>query len=442
MSSQRRFAKRWAGKSPRSKGPAELPPTPRDTNGVPPATPRRYATGVAFQLFGRGGQALVALVVMAFLSRTLGLEALGIFATWEALFTFFDILVDAGSGAALVRRACAHPSSTKSLFRRALRYRKRSLAVTVLVALLLAALDPRVSASSIWIWLSIASLASHLWGLYGCLFQLQLDFRAPAATRTGAALAGLGFVFLLHSCGIKDPLAYIAALSLGRALGNAGLRWCARSLFPSEQTFAEDSQQLTGFEREALHLGCGWVIREAYGRLDILALRLLSGPAAAGLYAPIRKTFTVACQIPAMFANVALPAFASIQDPAAFAEKLRSLSLKLTLVAVVTASLSWPLTATYLGLLFDVRFLPGADALRILAGAAVCVFPGTVLMTALIARGGATKALIVSLFALVTAGIATALLVPHYGIEGAAIARLVTEFAILLLAAAGLRFRP
>ena len=95
--------------------PNSLAPPAETDCAVPQATPRRYAFGVAFQLVGRGGQALAALGVLALLARILGIEGVGIFASWEAIFTLLDIVVDGGTGNALVRRAGAQPPLYKAL---------------------------------------------------------------------------------------------------------------------------------------------------------------------------------------------------------------------------------------------------------------------------------------------------------------------------------------
>ncbi len=432
MPSPRRSARRWAPSSPDLLPDSGAP-------GVPDATADRYASGVWWQGLGRGAQAIGALVGMAVLTRTLGLEAVGIFATYEALFTLLDIVVDGGTGAALVRRAGARPISLRPLIRRSLLFRFRSGTLAVFLALGFAAADPRVEWNNPGLLFAAAALISHLAGAYGAIWQLRLDFRFPALVRSVASALGCAVLLFLAAHGETDPLTYLAALAASRAVGNAALWWVGRSRLRSWPA-REDPEGVRGFEREALVLGGGWLAREAYGRLDLLLLRFLGGAAAAGLYGPVRKTFTLATQLPAFFANVALPALArESRQKQGFQQATKQLCLWLMAVAVVGIFVAYLLAGPFLAWAFGPAWEEGAASLKILALANLAVFPAAILISALIAQGRARRTLRISLEGLGLAAAGSLILIPSLGILGAAWARLIVEVWVAGRAAAALR---
>ena len=415
--------------------PNSLAPPAETDCAVPQATPRRYAFGVAFQLVGRGGQALAALGVLALLARILGIEGVGIFASWEAIFTLLDIVVDGGTGNALVRRAGAQPPTLRSLLAKAFRFRILTAAIASALVFGLALLDSRISVNDPALWICALGLWAHLFGTHACVFALKLNFRFPSVLRIVTSAMGLLGVLALFLAGNTNPMAYLAAIALSRMVGNLVIWLGAAPLIKAwvEQN-GNQKEGGAGFEREALTLGAGWLVREAYGRLDILALRALVGPFAAGIYAPVRKTFTLALQIPAFVTNVAMPAlsFQAKSSIDEFHEHVRKLSNNLTLVVIPLAALSAPFAYTYLNFAFGSEYaVEGITALWILIGTSILVFPGSVFTTAIIARGRAGTALGIALVALLACAIGNWIWVPDYMVTGAAIARLFTESVAL-----------
>ncbi|MDP6849717.1 MAG: oligosaccharide flippase family protein, partial [Planctomycetota bacterium] len=418
---------------------SSLAPLVESEGAVPQATPRRYFSGVAFQLVGRGGQALAALGVIVLLARTLGIEAVGVFASWEAIFTLLDIVVDGGTGNALVRRAGAKPSTLRSLLARATRFRVMATLLASSIAIGISLFDPRVRATDPALWVCVIGLWTHLLGTRACVFALKLNFRFPSGLRIATAVLGFFGVLALSIYGCTNPMAYLSAIAVSRMLGNLAIWLGARPLLKSWTEHNGDKNDgIDGFEKEAIALGAGWLVREAYGRLDILALRALAGPAAAGIYAPVRKTFTLALQIPAFVTNVAMPVLSSQAEHSLpdFHQHVRKLAKNLTWLVVPLAALSAPFAYIYLDLVFGSEYgARGVTALWILIGTSVLVFPGSVFTTAIIARGRAGTALGISLFALGACIVGNWIWVPSLQVTGAAVARLITEGVALVGAA-------
>jgi len=403
-----------------------------DPPRVPEATPGRFAAGVGFQTLGRAGHAVAALGTLIVLTRALPTSAVGVYASYLSLYALLDAGVDAGSGLTLLRRASAEPGRLRSVLHSALRFRAGSSVLFAAAGILFAALDPRVGAANVWGWIAAATLFSHLGGLFGTLFHVRLRFAFPSLVRGGGSLAALGGIVLLARGGVRDPMAFVAVTLAGRVAANLALWGGGRRLlrdYPAAFAGGEGG----GFARESLTLGLGGVLREAYGRLDVLLLRLLAGAESAGLYAPVRQTLSLALVLPSYILTVALPPLSASAgvDPTHFRKRVRRLAGRLLLFAGPAALATLPLVPWYLGTFFDLDYAAGAPALRVLSLAAVLAYPGMVFLTALIAAGRAGRVLWISLAALGANLILNLILIPGHRGSGAAWARVAAEALVL-----------
>ncbi|MFQ5750128.1 MAG: lipopolysaccharide biosynthesis protein, partial [Planctomycetota bacterium] len=399
---------------------------------VPEATPGRFAAGVGFQTLGRAGHAAAALGTLIVLTRILPTSAVGVYASYLSLYALLDAGVDAGSGLTLLRRASAEPGRLRSVLRSALRFRAGSALVFAVAGILFAALDPRVGVANLWGWLAAATLFSHLGGLFGTLFHVRLRFAFPSLVRAGGSLAALAGVLLLAAGGSRDPMAFLAVTLAGRVAANLALWAGAQRLlrdYPAPFAGGEGGR----FARESLTLGLGGILREAYGRLDVLLLRLLAGAESAGLYAPVRQTLSLALVLPSYILTVAMPPLSASAgaDPVRFRKRVRRLAGRLLLFAGPAALATLPLVPWYLGTFFEQDYAAGAPALRILALAAVLAYPGMVFLTALIAAGRAGRALCISAAALGANLALNLALIPGQQGSGAAWARVAAEAVVL-----------
>ncbi len=403
-----------------------------DPPQIPEATPGRFAAGVGFQTLGRAGHALAALGTLIVLTRILPASAVGVYASYLSLYALLDAGVDAGSSLTLLRRASAHPGRLRSVLGSALRFRAGSALLFAAAGILFAALDPRVGFANLWGWLAAATLFSHLGGLFGALFHLRLRFAFPSLARAAGSLAALAGILLLAAGGVRDPMAFLVMSLAGRVAANLALWAGAQRLlrdYPAPSAGGEGS----GFIRESLTLGLGSILREAYGRLDVLLLRLLAGAESAGLYAPVRQTLSLALVLPSYILTVALPPLSASAgaDPVHFRKRVRRLAVRLFFFAVPAALATLPLVPWYLGTFFEQDYAAGAAALRILALGAVLAYPGMVFLTALIADGRALRVLWISAAALGTNLAVNLTLIPAHQGSGAAWARASAEAVVL-----------
>lgn len=407
----------------------------------PAATPARFAAGVGFQALGRAVHGAVSFAALVLLAQALDPAAVGVYASAVAFFGLLDTLVDSGSVLALVRRGSSEPHSFRPLLARARRLRAGTAGAATLAALTYLALDPRVALAGPWGWLAALTILSHVPGVDGAVFNLRLEFGLPAAVRALTALAALAGLAWLAAAQVADPLAYLCVTQARAAITNLWLWAAAR---PRIARYPDAPADTRGFIRESFALGLGGLLREGYVRADVLLLRWLAGADAAGLYAPARSALNFAMQWPSYLLTVALPplAAAAHRDFAVFRAQVWRLARNLALFAWPAALFSLPLAPWFLSRLFGAEYLAAAPALRLLAAAAALAYPGSAVLTALIARGGARSALWISALAMLFSTAMALLLVPRWPLTGAALARTGAEIVTFALPAFLVLGRP
>ena len=408
---------------------------------VPEPDRRRYGTGTAWQVLGRLVHGLSALAALTLLTRELGVAAVGVYASFFQLLMTLEVLVDGGSALALLRRSSREPAAFRAVLAQAFRLRALLAGCGLALFLLYARLQDPEALGNPWLYAAGASLFAQTAGAAGIAFHLRLEFGILAAVRSAGALLGLLLLALLLRSGFHDPFLLLAATACGRAAVQGGTFLAA---LPLLRRWPGGEPAPPGYVRESLTLGAGNLLRDAYGRVDLLLLRALAGETAAGLYAPAKAALQLALMLPSYVLTVALPRLSADagRDPAAFHCRLRDLARTFTAIAWPAALLALPLPPLLLPLLFGPDYSEAAGALRILGGAAALAWTGSVFVTGLIAAGRAREVLRLSALGLALDLALCLAAIPALGLEGAAGARLATEALVLLLAWRELRRLP
>jgi O-antigen/teichoic acid export membrane protein len=188
--------------------------------------------------------------------------------------------------------------------------------------------------------------------------------------------------------------------------------------------------------REALPLGVTHFLGLASYNFDTVLLGFLRGPEDVGLYNAAYRPVTVALAVPMAYFHGLFPILSRTlaQSETEFRTAVRH-SLRVT----ATCALPIGIGATFLaepivGLVFGSEYLPAAPALRLLGwSAALIVLRGT-FRQGLLAAGHQALDLRCSTFSVALNMALNFVLIPMYGILGAAVATVTSEVAWLALA--------
>jgi len=187
--------------------------------------------------------------------------------------------------------------------------------------------------------------------------------------------------------------------------------------------------------REAAPLALGAVLATFYYRVDSVMLSKLDTFTAVGIYGVAYKFVDVIHYVPAalMTPVLAMLVRAWPDDPSAFADTFRRAFTILTvsgvLMVVEFTVFARPLITT----LYGQQYAPGAQAARLVVASECLYFFGSLAVTTLIAMGHHRLYPLVALLGLVLNVALNVWLIPAQSYEGAAIATLVTEGAVVVV---------
>ncbi len=229
------------------------------------------------------------------------------------------------------------------------------------------------------------------------------------------------------------PIAVPLALVTAEAMCACGLFiWIVRAIGPLTRPLP--LIDTLRFLRASLPIGGSNILRGITLASDVLVLGLFAGKSEVGLYAAAFKLYSLGLAVVALYLSVLLPDLArrTAQSRAAVMTGLLS-ALGRVLVAAIPMTLAGMLfAATALRLLFGPDFETATRALQILLLALPIALVGGHYHAALFAVGCQRHVLALLAIGTVIHIAAKLLLVPFFGITGAAWGTLAGEFAVML----------
>ncbi|MFA4898956.1 MAG: oligosaccharide flippase family protein [Brevundimonas sp.] len=374
------------------------------------------------------------LLLYPVLTRRLGLEGFGMFASAIALALVVSVVVDYGQSLSGPRDIAGFVEGRGVLVGQALAMRGVLILPAAAVGVGLAALNPVLEGASVVVAmavvLGIGQGASLLWFFQGIrdpglAAMLEVGF-ALAATGVVLAMPGLsvGGVMAVQAGGVWAGLVATGILLLRRQRVQAPERGFVRLLIQGGPLFASRA------------------VIVAYTGAGVLAVAALAGPAQAALYGAADRLVAASGSLMRPLAGLIAPRIAGLlgQDQAA-AFRTARWTLAASTGAFVLLAAGLTLTAPLLiRLLFGPGLAGAVDVLRLLAWVlplvAVSQVLGLHLMNPL--RMDGRFALIVPLGCVATL-VPAVVLAPGLGAAGMAGARIIGEAAVVVACLIGLR---
>ncbi|MBJ03028.1 MAG: hypothetical protein CMK00_09180 [Planctomycetes bacterium] len=397
--------------------------------------PRRVWGSTAWLVLGRLWGSACTLVMLFLLARHLDGASFGRFTFYLALFMVLDSLVDMGTGQVAVQQTASAPQRIPAVLRvtRRLRLATGTLGVLFVGGGAWLAREPGAG------WILLASLypLSHVLELSLTVFKNKIAWARPVAVRAAANGASLAFVLLCYWRGVEEPALFLLAVALGSTLGNLGLHAISRPLLarlPRPST-PEPWRPLV---RAALPLGIASLCQQTYFYIDNIFVRALVGEAAVGHYNIAVRLMSWAIMVAVFATLAALPWLTREHEAGRLGRATARLAQPLFALAGLATGIAMGFRAEVLAL-FGPDFPAAAGALAWLLPASALVYAGAALLTAVVATGRTTAVLVIAATALAANLLGNALLVPEYGIEGAAAATCATELIVVVGSTLALR---
>ena len=395
---------------------------------------RAVAFNTIIQLIGKAITVATSVLIIAYLTRYLGVAGYGAYATVFAYLSIFNVFVDLGLFVITVRDVARSPESEKVILGNMLGLRLALGVVVFSLACLIVLLlpyPPLIKAGVV-----VGSISQFLCSLNQIplsLFQVRLVmYKATIADIVGR-LTALGVVWwFIH---LKLSFLYIVASA---AIGNVVV--FALSLLMSQIIVAiRPHFDLRLWKRmliSALPMGVVIILSTIYFRIDTVMLSMMKGSYDVGIYGAPYKILEVFLVVPSIFMSSVLPvmtkAFAKDIKLAQniFRKSFDFLSLAALPLIFGTAVIATPLMVLMAGK----DFAMSGPVLMILSLALAGFFLNGAMIYTIIAANEQQRLIWPYVIATLFNIGANLFIIPKFSYFGAAATTVLTELLVLLIA--------
>jgi O-antigen/teichoic acid export membrane protein len=395
---------------------------------------------MSYLTMGRVVGDLVTFALFVVMTRAFGQEGIGRYSFGMALTSFSLVITDFGLAYYAIRELSRDPRDLATQFSRMQTARLALLVpVGIVFFVVISLLDQPSATRTVAYTLGAYHLVYALVGGYISVFVSQENMRAAGlaeiGARGGAAVIALGLIASgasLERALLAFPIATaLVAVALHLAVAH---RW-GPVRYP--RLDAVSGAEVRRLLRESASFGFMDLLQHLATRIDVVFLGVLVGTVAAGVYNTAYRV-VVFPQLLSYFAAISLLPLASrlaVDAP----DKLRTLysdSLKTAVFVALPAAVGLALIAPELvEFCFSAAFTASGPILRVLSCLVFLFIVKQVLGVFLMATNRQPRNLAIQFSAAVLNGGGNALLIPYYGVMGAAWMSIVSEaLAVILLA--------
>ncbi|MFA5133390.1 MAG: flippase [Patescibacteria group bacterium] len=397
---------------------------------------RKIAHNMIYQMLGRGGGGILALVGVALITRYLGREGFGIYTTITAFLMFFGIIINFGLNTITVQMISETDEKIEEKMGNILALRLISSVIFLGLAPVISLFFPYPAVIKIGIALtSFAFLFQMLTEILIGIFQKYLQTWKPAFAEFASRVVFIVLVLLAiyFKMGI---LAMMMALNLANLAMFLLTLYYATKLIKIRLIF--NWTEWTKILKRAWPIGISIILNLIYLKTDILILSVYKTQGEVGLYGAPYKLIDAITTFAMMFMGLVLPLLASAwakQDKERFAKVFQKTFNLLIIIIIPMVVGTYFIAEKLMVFISGAEFAPSGKILSILVLGAGALFLGSLFAHSIVAIDRQRK--IIWGYA-IDAAISLAayfIFIPKYSYIGAA---WVTVFSEALIAAISL----
>lgn len=368
---------------------------------------------------------LATTALLVVVARVLGDAEFGLLSSVLAASALCGIVQEAGLTVPLIRRVAGTPSAA-------------GRAVGEVLSLKLALALPAVVGFVAFGW----TLEAPLPGVLLFALSMALEVMSVSLLRSFEgveAVADIGRVLLVErtilvvaGCGAVvagwglTGLGAAYAAAFGGSMASAVVLWRKRG---QPVTRGISRRRAAVLLREAVPFVLAGVLGLVYSRIDVLLLTAWGSPAAVGWFTAGARVTEAAFFLPSALTAMLFPVLArtASSDWVMFRRMSMRSAAGLFALGAVAGVITWTLADVLTGLLYGAEFAPTSGLLRILSWMVPLYFLNLFLGTALIAMHRERYSTVTLAAGAVAGTGLNAMLIPAWGVDGAAYARVWTE---------------
>lgn len=399
-----------------------------------PQTNEATAQAVATNTFwGAGGRfigGLFAIAALAILSRAMGPQTYGDYATALAFFYVFSAIADLGIYQILVRDLGKPGQDEPKTIGTAVTIRIIALVVSLAAGLLIFWLVPKYTeirglaplAAAVYLPLSLGQVLM-------AVFQKHLAVKYAAIVEFVARGLQVAGVYWLAETAIKEAEPFLLVLLTTTVIQLILLGVWTKKLTPVRFGIYGGRHML----KEALPVGLSLIFTLIYFRMDTVLLSLFQQSEAVGIYNLAYKVLEQLIFLPAMFIGVMTPILTKMysENPKRFKKMTQEATkmITLTILPIVTGGLF--LREHIITLLGGDAYTAAAQPLAPLLLGTALIYAGTLLGALVVITNRQHRALWVYGSAMVISVLLNIIFIPKYSYMGAAWTTVITEAGVI-----------
>ncbi|KJH79691.1 flippase [Pseudomonas sp. KSR10] len=382
----------------------------------------------------------VGFVMAIVLARYLGPEQFGILAYAISMTAIFASAGHMGLAGLVVREVVKQPAAVPETLGTTFMLKLSGMTLGFLLILIYASLFEKVGGTEFWMLLIVASaIFFQTFDVVEYWFQSQVQAKYPAIAKSSAILlsAGLKLLMVVSGAGVVAfAFAHTAQFVMAALILALLYKGTTRvSLMSWKASFARARELLS--QGWIIYLGSIFAV--VYMKIDQVMLKWMVGAEEVGVYAVAAQLSEAWYFLPTAIVASFFPKLIKLHeaDPARFNQRFQQLFDLLFILAIAVALLVSLVAGPLISLLFGAEYQNSASILTIHIWAGVFIFMRAAFSRWILIEGALMFSLITQgLGALANVGL-NALLIPHYGGEGAAMATLISyavaSYAALLV---------
>ena len=393
-------------------------------------TVSRYVNLIAYKTTADVVSKCVTLLVTVAAARVLAPEAFGVLALAMTTGWLLGVASDAGLPLYLARAVARGDGSLPSVVREVMRLRARFALAAFVVGLGIAAIWAPRSYVAAFALIVVAQLAgavletlSHVYrglGRSEIESTLTIAHRLLAAALAAAVLIAQPTLLLLSVALVAPPLAALAVSSrIASRLASASTDGASRDAPPRGIKYK-------GFVRDVAPIGLGILVSALYFRCDVYFINYWHGLDMVGLYNAVFRLVEATRLVPAAALAVVFPELCR----ATSAMPMKRLAVLLGSLGALATAFTFTASSGIVHLVYGEAYQAASEPLRVLSFSIPLFFVNYALTHQVIAWDGQRRYLAITCTALAGNVGANLLLIPAYGMVGAAWATLFTELVV------------
>lgn len=378
------------------------------------------------QIIGR----LFRATILIYAARVLGAGEYGVFSYALGLATFFTIFADIGINSIMTREASKNPEQRSQYFSTGFWIKLCLVLGTAAIVTFIAPLFSKIEAANALLPLiALLVVFDGIRDFSTSFFRAEekMEREALVSLITNVAIASAGFVILYYSQTAKAlTLSYVASAGLGTLA----------AVFILKQEFIRIAANfrrefVAPMLRSSLPIAVIGILGVFTLNIDVIMLGWWRRIEEVGFYSAAQRVVVLLYVMPGIIANVLFP-----QISKAVGEKNPEKSTRILeygLVMVFLAALPLAVGGFIVGgplmeLIFGNEYAPATPAFKTLIFTVLAIFPATLLPSYLLAHNIHGKVVWgVGLGSAIDIAL-NALLIPRFGIWGASVSTLITQF--------------